>query len=187
MRKRPFSKNQIQTLRKVLNEHPRDLALLNTAVASCLRSSDLLNLKVADVRTEWGEYREQIEIKMKKTSKVSRFILSETDRDALARWIDVSSKEKNHYIFTPIRGGDNPITGLAYRKIIKGWCVRCGWDEKFFSSHSLRRTLPSHLYSQTKDLRSCQILLSHISPANTAMYLGVEEQDAFDLVKEYRI
>ena len=32
MRKRPFSKKQIQTLRKVLADNPRDLAILNTSI-----------------------------------------------------------------------------------------------------------------------------------------------------------
>ena len=99
MRKRPFSKNQILTLRKILSDKPRDLALLNTAVDTCLRSSDLLSLTVGDVQTDWKEIRERIEVKMKKTNKFVRCILSEKSRDSLARWIDVTGKEKSDYLF----------------------------------------------------------------------------------------
>ena len=59
MRKRPFSPKQVSALRKVLIDNPRDLALLNTAISTCLRSSDLLNLKVSDVRSKWGEILER--------------------------------------------------------------------------------------------------------------------------------
>ena len=187
MRKRPFSKNQIQTLRKVLSDQPRDLALLNTAVDSCLRSSDLLFLTVDDVKTEWGEIREQVELKMKKTNKNVRCVFSEKTRDSVSRWISVSGKEKQDYLFTSLRGGTNPITGMGFRKIIKGWCDLCGWDKQYFSGHSLRRSLPAHLYKETKDLRSCQILCGHSSPANTALYLGIEEQQAWDVVSKHRI
>ncbi len=187
MRKRPFSKKQIQTLRKVLDDHPRDLALLNTAVDSCLRSSDLLNLKVEDVKTNWGEIREKIEVRMVKTQKRVRCLFSDATQECLDRWIRVSEKDFGDYLFTPIRGGKKPIGGLAYRKIVKGWCISCGWDESYYSTHSLRRTLPSHIYNETKDLRSCQIYLGHDSPASTAVYLGVEEQDAFSLLKKHRI
>ena len=186
MRKKPFSKNQILTLRKNLQDKPRDLALLNTAVDTCLRSSDLLSLKVGDVQNEWKEIREKIELKMKKTNKFVRCVLSDKSRDSLSRWIDLTGKEKSDYLFTPIRGGSDQITGLAFRKIIKGWCETCGWDKSYFSSHSLRRTLPSQVYKQTKDIRSCQVVLGHSSPANTALYLNVEEQDAFDVVSKIR-
>ena len=69
MKKRAFSKKQIQTLRKILDDRPRDLVLLNVGVDTALRGSDLLNLKVHDVRTEWGEIRESFYVKMKKTWK----------------------------------------------------------------------------------------------------------------------
>ena len=42
MIKRPFSKKQIQTLRKVLDERPRDLTLLNVGVDTA-SSGDLLD------------------------------------------------------------------------------------------------------------------------------------------------
>ena len=67
MQKRPFNKNQVQVLRKMLAENPRDFALLNTGIDTSLRSIDLLHLKVQDIRTAWGEIREQIEVKQKKT------------------------------------------------------------------------------------------------------------------------
>ena len=54
MKKRPFSKKQIQTLRKVLIDKPRDLALLNVGVDTALRGGDLLSLKVSDVKTDLG-------------------------------------------------------------------------------------------------------------------------------------
>ena len=187
MRKRPFSKKQIQTLRKVLAENPRDLAILNTSISTCLRSSDLLNLKVGDVKSKWGEILGEFEVRMQKTSKTVRCQLSDDAQDALERWFHVSGKENDDFIFTSVRGGKKPITSVAYRKIIRKWCLECGWNPEYFSTHSLRRSLPSHLYSQTKDIRSCQLILGHESPANTALYLGIEEQNAFALVKKHQL
>ena len=67
MQKRPFNKNQVQVLRKMLAENLRDFALLNAGIDTSLRSKDFLHLKVQDIRTAWGEIREQIEVKQKKT------------------------------------------------------------------------------------------------------------------------
>jgi len=50
-----------------------------------------------------------------------------------------------------------------------------------------RRFLPSYLYSQTKDIRSCQIILGHESPASTSLYLGIESANVFSLVKKHQI
>ena len=187
MRKRPFSPKQISTLRKVLVDNPRDLALLNTAISTCLRSSDLLNLKVSDVKSKWGEILEQFEIKMQKTSKVVGCQLSEIAQESIQRWIEISGKESNDFLFTSMRGGKKRITSVAYRKIVKKWCEECGWNPEYFSTHSCRRSLPSHLYSKTKDIRTAQILLGHDSPASTALYLGIESENAFALAKKHQI
>ena len=125
MRKRPFSKNYIQTLRKVLSDQPRDLALLNTAVDSCLRSSDLLILTVNDVKTEWGEIREQVELKMKKTNKTVRCVFSERTRVAIERWIKVASKEKkllvlrHHVLIKEMQKNSGKTLKYYSKKIIK--------------------------------------------------------------------
>ena len=187
MIKRPFSKKQIQTLRKVLDERPRDLTLLNVGVDTALRGGDLLGLKVSDVKTEWGEIRESFYVKMKKTGKQVLCELSQNSILSLERWLKVSNKDTDDFIFTSIRGGSVPITAVHFRRIIKSWCDECGWDEKFFSSHSIRKSLPTELYKQTKDLRSCQILLGHQSIGNTAHYLGINEESAFDLIRKHRI
>ena len=187
MQKRPFNKNQVQVLRKMLAENPRDFALLNTGIDTSLRSIDLLHLKVQDIRTAWGEIREQIEVKQKKTGNRVQCLLSQNSQEALERWIQVSNKEDSDYLFTPMRGGNKPMSTVNYRKLVDKWCERCGWDSKYFGTHSIRRTLPSVIYGATKDLRSCQLILGHRSVSNTALYLGVQQEDAFEQVRKHRI
>ena len=86
MQKRSFNKNQVQVLRKMLAENPRDFALLNTGIDTSLRSIDLLNLKVQDIRTAWGKIREQIEVKQTKTGNRAQCLLSQKSKEALQRW-----------------------------------------------------------------------------------------------------
>ena len=187
MKKRAFSKKQIQTLRKILDDRPRDLVLLNVGVDTALRGSDLLNLKVHDVRTEWGEIRDNFYVKMKKTGAQVLCELSQNSISSLENWFKITGKNSDDFIFTSVRGGTKKITAVQLRRVIKSWCDECGWDEKFFSSHSIRKSLPSEIYNQTKDLRSCQILLGHASIGNTAHYLNVDEESAFDLIRRHRI
>ncbi len=95
MRKRPFSKKQIQTLRKVLADRPRDLALLNLGVDTALRGQDLLKLKVKDVMTDWGEAREIVSVQTSKNKSKVECLLGDKAQEAVERWVRVASKEKD--------------------------------------------------------------------------------------------
>ena len=84
----------------MLVDHPRDLCLLNTALDTCLRASDLLSLKVEDVKTQWGEIRDTIQVKMAKTKKMVRCQISERTQDSIQRWIAIYDKKPSDYLFT---------------------------------------------------------------------------------------
>ena len=185
MRKRPFSKKQVETLRKVLSDKPRDLTLLNFGIDTCLRSSDLLSLRVSTIKTEWGELRERFDWKQNKTSRPVSCRLSDNSLEAFSRWIEVTNKEDNDFIFTSVRGGDKPISTKQLRRIIDGWCEEMSWDRNYFGSHSLRKAIPSAIYNKSRDLASCRILLGHRNLQNTSAYLGIEESDAWDAVKKF--
>ena len=79
------------------------------------------------------------------------------------------------------------MTTFNYRNLVDKCCVSCGWDSKYFGTHSIRRTLPCVIYGATKDLRSCQLILRHRSVSNTALYIGVQQEDAFEQVRKHRI
>ena len=98
------------------------------------------------MKSKWGEILGEFEVRMQKTSKTVRCQLSDDAQDALERWFHVSGKENDDFIFTSVRGGKKPITSVAYRKIIRKWCLECGWNPEYFSTHSLRRSLPSFLF-----------------------------------------
>ena len=56
-----------------------------------------------------------------------------------------------------------------------------------FVEFFFEKELPSVIYGATKDLRSCQLILGHRSVSNTALYLGVQQEDAFEQVRKHRI
>ena len=185
MRKRPFSKKQVEALRKVLANNPRDLCLLNVGISTCLRSSDLLAIRVDTIKTKWGELREIFEWKQEKTKKSVKCQLNKDAHESLTRWIKVSNKKKDDFIFTSVRGGSKPISTKQFRRVIDGWCSQMEWDGKYFGAHSLRRALPATIYAKSRDLASCRILLGHSNLQNTQSYLGVEESDCWEAVKRF--
>jgi integrase len=63
-----FSKEQLRQIAGVVANHPRNAALWATAVSTCLRSSDLLALRVRDVTDRSGQVVERFTTNVRKTT-----------------------------------------------------------------------------------------------------------------------
>lgn len=188
-KKPPLTPEQVNIIRYNLTQEEkwRDLALFNIAIDSGLRGSDLLKLKVEDV-IQGGEVKEVIRIKQQKTGETVSFSLSEISIEALQKWLKIEYKYFNNYIFTPLKGNNSQhISTEQFRRLFKSWLSKALLDPKKYGTHSLRRTQSSHIYKQTGNLRAAQLLLGHQNIKHTAEYLGIEEEQALDIAKKYRI
>ncbi len=86
-----------------------------------------------------------------------------------------------------------------YRRLVKEWIALARLDPAVYGSHSLRRTRVAHIYRKTANLRVAhiyrktanlkvaQVLLGHKSIENTARYLGIEEEQALEVAKQFEI
>jgi site-specific recombinase XerD len=182
--KAPFTPEQVHIIRHFLHAegHLRDLALLNTAIDTLLRASDLLRLKVEDVTDHHGAVVEECTVRQHKTQAAQTVLLLEHSRQALAQWIAASSKQPWHYLFTA-QGKTTPISRVQYSKLIKKWATYARLDPRKYSTHSLRRTKSSVVYARTGNLEVCRQILGHHSIANTALYLGVDKQQALHVAR----
>ena len=79
------------------------------------------------------------------------------------------------------------LTIRQYSRLVDSWVSSIGLDHTAYGTHSLRRTKPTILYKQTKNLRAVQILLGHSSLESTVRYLGVEVDDALELSEQLEI
>jgi len=52
-----------------------------------------------------------------------------------------------------------------------------------YGTHSLRRTKPTLIYRQTKNLRAVQLLLGHTKLESTVRYLGIELEDTLEIAE----
>jgi site-specific recombinase XerD len=60
-------------------------------------------------------------------------------------------------------------------------------DPALYSTHSVRRTKAAYLYAKTKNLAAVKELLGHATVAATGVYLGVSNEDARNLAKQFPI
>jgi integrase len=142
----------------------RDYILFLLGINTGLRVSDLLALKVKDVKG-----KTKLIIKEGKTNK-PRTIQLNNVFDELATYIDTVDSE---WLF-PSRKGDKPISKIqAYRQLNKAADMV---DIDSVGTHTMRKTFGYWHYKQFKDVAELQMILNHSHPSITLKYIGITNE-----------
>ena len=149
---------------ELLHKSYRDYILFVIGINTGLRISDILQLKVADVR---GTH---IVITEKKTNKHKRFYINEQLRKELNKYIEIMNNDD--YLFQS-RKGDKSITRVQAYRILNQVANKLELDE--VGCHTLRKTFGYHLYQQYKDVAILQDIFNHSSPSVTLRYIGITD------------
>ncbi|WP_394229809.1 tyrosine-type recombinase/integrase [Shewanella colwelliana] len=177
--KKPFRLEEIWRIRTRLEieNNLMQLALLNLAIDSKLRASDLLPLKVSDISSQDRIFNRVKHIQQKTDIEVQFEITSRTQQ-SLIKWIWLASLSASDFVFPSPRLKQQSISYSYYRYIVRKWASDLGLDSNLYGTHSMRRTKANLVYAKTKNIRAVQLLLGHTKVDNTIRYLGVELEDA---------
>ncbi|MGF1736954.1 tyrosine-type recombinase/integrase [Photobacterium satsumensis] len=159
------------------------LALLNLAIVSKLRASDLLQLHVYDVASQ-GVIYDRVQCVQQKTGTDVHYEITPKTQQSISRFIHSFSLEANSYLFPSARRKGQSISYSYYRSIIRCWAGKLGLNPDYYGTHSMRRTKATLIYARTKNTRAVQILLGHSKLDNTIRYLGVELEDDLRLSEQ---
>ena len=183
--KRPFKLEEIWRIRTriEIQNNLMQLALLNLAIDSKLRSCDLLSLKVRDVATH-DQVFERVQLTQKKTGIEVQFEITPRTQQSINRWVQEVKLQPSDYLFRSLRRINQPISYSYYRSIIRSWAEQLGLDSDLYGTHSMRRTKATLVYARTKNIRAVQLLLGHTKIDNTIRYLGIEIEDAIKISRE---
>jgi len=159
---------------------PRDVALFEVAIATMLRGSDLVRLRVRDVTDDVGAVRDSFPVVQGKVSggKAHTVVvyLPEPSRLALADLVSAEALGADDYLFRG-KGRKAHLSTCQLRLLIKDWCRAVGLNPRVHSNHSLRRTKASALYKQTRDLELVRQALGHAYLSSTQAYLSVHADE----------
>ncbi|MDM5208191.1 site-specific integrase [Cytobacillus kochii] len=161
---------KVAAMKEVLmNQHERNYFLFVLGINTGLRISDLLKLKVGDVRN-----KNHIVITEQKTGKLKRFKIN---NDLKRHITDFTvKKEEAEYLFKSRRGNAR-IHPVQAWKILNTAAKEVGLDE--IGRHTLRKTFGYHFYQKYKDVAVLQQIFNHSSPSVTMRYIGIN-QDIID-------
>lgn len=161
------STEMIQKLKGRLAQNgTRDVLLFSMGINTGLRISDLLSLKVGDVRGK-GEYV----LKEKKTKKNKRILLHAVRKDIEDYTM---LKSDDEYLFAS-RKGEGPISRVQAYRILNNAARDVGLEE--IGTHTLRKTFGYHFYRANQNVAMLQQLFNHSSPSITLRYIGITQDE----------
>ncbi|MDO5519929.1 MAG: site-specific integrase [bacterium] len=156
--------------RELLRSGYRNYMLFLVGINTGLRISDILTLRVKDVKDQT-----HLTLKEKKTSKIKRLKITGISEE-LNDYIEDMDEEK--YLFSSQKGYNQPITRVQAYRILNKAAANVGIKEEI-GTHTLRKTYGYHFYQKTKDVALLQELFNHSSPSVTLRYIGIN-QDVMD-------
>ena len=81
-----------------------------------------------------------------------------------------------------------PISSQQYAKIVKNWMRSLGVEDvSQYSTHSIRKSKPTLIYNQTKNVDAVRRLLGQSSVTATSAYLGTSDESSLDLARTINI
>ncbi|MDS0527140.1 site-specific integrase [Clostridium sp. SHJSY1] len=151
---------------QLLKKGMREYMLFTIGITCGLRISDILVLKVADVRN-----KSYISLLEKKTRKPKRSELHPELQKDIQKYTQYMKDEE--YLFQSRKGNNKPITRVQAYRILNGTASKIGLEE--IGTHTLRKTFGFWHYQLYKDVAILQEIFNHSSPSITLRYIGVTD------------
>ncbi|MBA7556479.1 Tyrosine recombinase XerC [subsurface metagenome] len=174
------SKEKIKVIKGNLKDkkNPRDFLLFTIGINTGLRISDLLNLKVRDVRDSKGDIRSYIWIKEKKTKQDRKIPLNQGIKEALQYYFNKSDiYDLDGYLFTSEKRKVNkPLSKCGAWQLVNEWCREVNITGRV-GCHSLRKTLGYHLRIQGASVAIIAERLGHKDLATVKRYIGIDDDE----------
>jgi len=155
------------------NQAPvRDAVIIEVALGTGLRVSELSNLKVADLYLKKGQNALHVRIGKGGKERLVQFGAKLKDQ---ILWYMNYRQSNSLYLF-PSKHADQ-ITASGIQQVFKKWASKAGLA-RHYSIHSLRHTYAVRLYKASGyNLRLVQKQLGHSSVATTQVYADVMDED----------
>jgi integrase len=159
----------IDNIQRHLKSHSeRNYLLFTMGISTGLRVSDLVNLRVGDIK------KPRIDIKEVKTRKTKRLLLQPWLREEFKNFIE--GRKDDHYLFQSRKGDNRPLQRAAVYKFLSASAKKCGIHS--IGTHSMRKTFGYWTYSKNKqNIGLVMEMLNHSKEGHTLRYIGITQDD----------
>lgn len=159
-------------------KNPRDLLLFVLGINTGLRISDMLPLKLEQVKNEKGDPKDYIYLTEKKTHRQRKIVLNKEVKKALQIYFDKSEQyDLDAYLFTSEKSNQNkPISKVRAWQLVNEWAREVGMLERV-GTHTLRKTLGYQMRKRGIAIEIIQKVLGHSSVKTTSTYIGINQEE----------
>jgi site-specific recombinase XerD len=156
----------------------RNLLVMSLFFTLCLRASEVVNLRLDDVRLEL----KQVWIK-RKGGKIAKLPLNDDIIEQFLNWYDIRQQyfgSDTYWVFLSSQG--NPLTTRQARYIVSNALKRADIIKRKNGTHLLRHSGATLRLKRGEDIKVIQYMLGHSSLATTERYLHFNERDLKEMV-----
>ncbi|WP_163537231.1 site-specific tyrosine recombinase/integron integrase [Gracilibacillus sp. YIM 98692] len=171
-----LSKRQVTLLQELTRENVRDRAIIEALYATGVRISELLNIKLEDVKWE----TRQIWIREGKGNK-ERFVLFTYECAVRLKAYLEEREVDSEFLFCRQRGG--PLHRDFIEKQFRDFSELLGFK---VTPHTLRHTFAAHLAEKNMPQSYIQELLGHVNINSTRIYTRLMEHARKKLYDQYQ-
>ncbi len=160
-------------------QNERDYILFMLGIYSGLRISDILKLKVSDVRGQ-----DHFIVTEQKTGNVRKIIINPELQREIA--IYITGKDDEDYLIRSRENYNRPISRQRVNQILEDV------GDKYnvhLTAHSLRKTFGYHFYVQYGERHALPMLMKiygHSRETHTLLYIGVEQEYIDRTLRNFR-
>lgn len=159
-------------------ENERNYIMFLMGIYTGLRISDILKLKIRDVKN-----KDYIILREQKTGKQRNIKINKILKRELANY--VQNKDPDDYLIKSRENYNKPIgRSMAYKILQK---AAGEFSLESIGTHSMRKTFGYHFYRKTKDVVTLQRIFNHVHPSVTLRYIGIEQEGINKAMDEFRI
>lgn len=158
----------------------RNYIMYLLGIYSGLRISDILKLKVKDVKS-----KSSISIREMKTGKQKMFSINPFLKKELENYIEDNVLEMDEYLIKCQGKRNKPISRDRAYKIMRQAAEYFGLYN--IGTHTLRKTFGYHFYLQTKDIVTLQKIFNHSDPSITLIYIGIEQAEINKKMNKFKL
>lgn len=162
----------------LLSQSYRDFMLFTIGINTGLRISDILSLKVSDVKG-----KAHIIIQEQKTGKTKRFLINTKLKKQINKYI--AKLDECEYLFQSRKGTNKPLTRIQAYRILNKVAMKCGLEE--IGTHTMRKTFGYWHYKQYKDVAILQDIFNHSAPSITLKYIGITDDIKDKTIEDFHL
>lgn len=172
------SEKDIKAIKKILASKPRDLAIFTLGINTNLRASDLLKVKIGQVK--YLKPGEHFTVKEKKTGKDRAITINKTVYEAIQGLLKTMPDAGEGDCLFQSRKGKEALCVPYLNALVKGWCKEINLKGNY-GSHTLRKTFGYiHRTLFNTDIPTLMEMFNHSSQKQTLAYLGIQPGEIRD-------